>query len=183
MVVAELHLDDLAQVLEVLDSSHLRWPRHLCGTLLARHAHQMQSSGQTERKPSSPQPIPPPPLTILGARTFISMVASSSQTMSELGWCWRAEAVHMWLNPFSTTWCIASALDSPVTSSMTSRASRTVPTPTVTDCNVGAQLHELVKAHFFYGSKSLVAHVINAGRPPLVQSETRVPDTPSWGPC
>merc|ERR1719370_1649195 len=70
-------------------------------------------------------------LKYLYVLTLSSRVAFSSHTMMVLGCCWKALTVHMWLTPSSMALYRAKALWAPVMRIMTSRASITVPTPTV----------------------------------------------------
>lgn len=71
------------------------------------------------------------PLKYFTVFTRSSMVASSSQTMQARGCCWIAETVHMCETPSSMHFASAMDLAMPIMMIKTSRASITVPTPTV----------------------------------------------------
>lgn len=88
------------------------------------------------------------PLKYLTVFTLSSSVASSSQTKMAAGCIWKALTVHKWLMPSSMAMWRASALATLVIRIMTSRASITVPTPTVSAI-VGTLEMSLLKKRAF----------------------------------
>lgn len=87
-------------------------------------------------------------LKYLTVFTWSSAVASSSTTMSAHGCSWSAESVQRWLTPSSIALESASALRCPVTTTITSRDSSTVATPTVSAMRGTAAMSLLKKRAF-----------------------------------
>lgn len=91
-------------------------------------------------------------LTVL---TRNSSVASSSQIIIVFGCCCNALTVHIWFTPSSIALCNANDLCVPVTNIITSLASITVPTPTVS-ASFGTNDISLPKKRAFAANVSCV---------------------------